>query len=85
MAIITPALISALKTSFQKHFQDALATAPSTYLQVATVIPSTTASNTYGWLGQFPSCASGSVSVSSRTWRPRATRSPTSSSNRPWA
>ena len=32
MAIITPALISALKTSFQKHFQDALATAPSTYL-----------------------------------------------------
>ncbi len=25
MAIITPALISALKTSFQKHFQDALA------------------------------------------------------------
>ncbi|HGN8665562.1 TPA: Mu-like prophage major head subunit gpT family protein, partial [Pseudomonas aeruginosa] len=54
MAIITPALISALKTSFQKHFQDALATAPSTYLQVATVIPSTTASNTYGWLGQFP-------------------------------
>ncbi|HCL3956155.1 TPA: Mu-like prophage major head subunit gpT family protein, partial [Pseudomonas aeruginosa] len=54
MAIITPALISALKTSFQKHFQDALAKAPSTYLQVATVIPSTTASNTYGWLGQFP-------------------------------
>ncbi|RHW21887.1 Mu-like prophage major head subunit gpT family protein [Pseudomonas jilinensis] len=54
MAIITPALISALKTSFQKHFQDALATAPSAYLEVATVIQSTTASNTYGWLGQFP-------------------------------
>ncbi|WP_276145420.1 phage protease [Pseudomonas aeruginosa] len=67
---LLPALISALKTSFQKHFQDALATAPSTYLQVATVIPSTTASNTYGWLGSSPSCASGSVSVSSRTWGP---------------
>ena len=54
MAIITPALISALKTSFQKHFQDALSTAPSAYLQIATRIQSTTASNTYGWLGQFP-------------------------------
>lgn len=54
MAIVTPALISALKTSFEKHFQDALATAPSAYLEIATVIQSTTASNTYGWLGQFP-------------------------------
>ncbi|MDF5983063.1 Mu-like prophage major head subunit gpT family protein [Pseudomonas aeruginosa] len=85
MAIITPALISALKTSFQKHFQDALATAPSTYLQVATVIPSTTASNTYGWLGQFPAARVDRSACHQATWRPRATRSPTSSSNRPWA
>lgn len=54
MAIITPALIQSLKTAFQKHFQDGLETAPSEYSKIATVVQSTTASNTYGWLGQFP-------------------------------
>jgi len=54
MAIITPALISALFTGFNANFQGALDTAPSVMAKVATVIPSTTASNTYGWLGQFP-------------------------------
>lgn len=54
MAIITPSLIQSLKTGFQKHFQDGLETAPSEYSKIATVVQSTTASNTYGWLGQFP-------------------------------
>ena len=54
MAIITPALIQGLKTGFQKHFQDGLAVVPSEYSKIATVVQSTTASNTYGWLGQFP-------------------------------
>lgn len=54
MAIVTPALIAALKTSFQKHFQDALQAAPSEFQKLATVVGSTSASNTYGWLGQFP-------------------------------
>ncbi len=54
MAIVTPALISALKTGFQKNFQDGLQTAESAWNRIATEINSTTASNTYGWLGQFP-------------------------------
>lgn len=54
MAIVTAALIAALKTSFQKHFQDALQAAPSEYKKLATVVSSSSASNTYGWLGQFP-------------------------------
>lgn len=54
MAMVTPALLRALNTSFQKHFQDGLAKAPSTFKDIATVVQSSTASNTYGWLGQFP-------------------------------
>lgn len=54
MAMITPALLKALNTAFQKHFQDGLARAQSTYQEIATVVPSNTTSNTYGWLGQFP-------------------------------
>ncbi len=54
MAIITPALLSALKTGFMKQFQDGLASAESAWNKIATEINSTTASNTYGWLGQFP-------------------------------
>ncbi len=54
MAIITPALLLALNTGFKKSFQDALDTAESQYLRIATTVPSTTSSETYGWLGQFP-------------------------------
>lgn len=54
MAMVTPDLLKALNTVFQKNFQDGLAKAESTYTEIATVINSTTASNTYGWLGQFP-------------------------------
>ena len=55
MALVTPALISALFTGFNKNFQDALGEVPSQYTEIATVIQSTTKSNTYGWLGKFPS------------------------------
>lgn len=54
MAIVTPALLTALKTGFKKNFQDGLQTAESAWNRIATEINSTTASNTYGWLGQFP-------------------------------
>jgi phage major head subunit gpT-like protein len=56
MAIITPSLITALNTAYRADFQSAYQSfqASSLYARVATVIPSTTASNTYGWLGQFP-------------------------------
>ena len=52
--IVTPALVKALFTGFRNEFQGQLELAPSAYQQIATVIKSTTASNTYGWLGQFP-------------------------------
>ena len=52
--IITPAVIKALFTGFNKNFQDGLKQADSQYQQLATVTNSTSASTTYGWLGQVP-------------------------------
>ena len=52
--IITPDTLKALFTGFKKNFQDGLQMADSQYKEIATVIPSSTASNTYGWLGQWP-------------------------------
>lgn len=54
MAIITPALLQSLKVGFSKAFQDALTGTPTDWQKVATRVPSSTASNTYGWLNQFP-------------------------------
>jgi phage major head subunit gpT-like protein len=54
MAVITPALLTSLRTGFSKAFQDALADTPTDFARVATVVPSSNASNTYGWLNQFP-------------------------------
>ncbi|QHJ80040.1 MAG: hypothetical protein [Caudoviricetes sp.] len=52
--IITPATITALMTVYRKEFQGALSAAPSQYQQIAMTVPSSSKSNTYGWLGQFP-------------------------------
>ncbi|MFN3752368.1 MAG: Mu-like prophage major head subunit gpT family protein [Thiobacillus sp.] len=54
MAIITPALLTALRTGFSKAFQDALAATQTDWEKIATRVPSSSASNTYGWLNQFP-------------------------------
>lgn len=54
MANVTPELVKALFVGFGKNFRDGLAKAPSQYTKIATVIKSTTASNTYAWLGQMP-------------------------------
>lgn len=54
MAIITPALITSLRTGFSKAFQDALDATPTEWEKIATRVPSSNASNTYGWLNQFP-------------------------------
>lgn len=54
MAVITPALITSLRTGFSKAFQDALAATPTDWAKVATRVPSSNTSNTYGWLNQFP-------------------------------
>ena len=54
--IITAAVLDAIRTGFQKKFADAFAAAraASFYQEVATTVPSTAASETYGWLGDFP-------------------------------
>lgn len=54
IAIVTPALIKALFTGFRNDYQDTLEAAPAVFNQVATITPSSTASNTYDWLVQFP-------------------------------
>ncbi len=52
--IITPPVIKALFTAFMKNYQDGLGMAESQYAKIATIIKSSTASNTYGWLNQWP-------------------------------
>ncbi len=56
MALITPALLNALSTGYRKTFQDAYEAmrAETFFEKVATTVPSGSASNTYGWLGDFP-------------------------------
>lgn len=56
MAVLTPALLTALTTGFRKEYQSAFdAAMPEVqYTKLATVVPSSTKSNTYGWLGDFP-------------------------------
>jgi len=54
MAIVTPALLKSLFTSYHTFFQKGLGMARPQYNKIATVIQSSTASNTYGWLGQWP-------------------------------
>lgn len=54
MANVTPELVKNLFIGFGKQFKEGLASAPSQYSKIATVVKSTTASNTYAWLGQMP-------------------------------
>jgi phage major head subunit gpT-like protein len=54
MAIITPSLLLSLRTGLVKIFQDTMKDTPTDWQRIATLVPSSTASNTYGWLGEFP-------------------------------
>jgi phage major head subunit gpT-like protein len=56
MAITSPALLTNLNTALQSSFKDAYAAmrTEAFWDRVATLVPSTTASNTYSWLGDFP-------------------------------
>lgn len=54
MANVTPELVKALFVGFAKNFKEGLAKASSQYSKIATLVKSTTASNTYAWLGQMP-------------------------------
>lgn len=52
--IITDSSLNALFTGFKAAFRQGKAKAVTSWQQIATEVPSSTASNTYGWLGQFP-------------------------------
>lgn len=54
MAIVSSALINALRTGYSREFETAKAKAPTQWASIATRVPSGNTSNTYGWLGQFP-------------------------------
>jgi phage major head subunit gpT-like protein len=54
MAAITPALIKALLVGWRADFQAGMKTADHQWRKIATEVPSTTNSNTYGWLGKMP-------------------------------
>ncbi|UCX05429.1 Mu-like prophage major head subunit gpT family protein [Shewanella glacialimarina] len=54
MAAINAPSLQALRTMVRMEFQNALNNVEPQYLQVASVVPSNTKSNTYGWLGSMP-------------------------------
>jgi phage major head subunit gpT-like protein len=51
---ITPAALRALQTQFSGLFQSGYDSVEPFYQQVATVVPSSTKSNTYGWMASIP-------------------------------
>ena len=51
---INNANLKALFVAFNAAFKEGLGQAASQYGQIATTVPSTTAAEEYGWLGQLP-------------------------------
>lgn len=52
--IINKGNLTTLFTAFKAAFQRGFAKAESQYKKIATVVPSTTGAEEYGWLGKFP-------------------------------
>lgn len=51
---VTRGNLNTLFVAFNAAFKQGLGQAPSQYQRIATVVPSTTKSNEYGWLGKIP-------------------------------
>lgn len=51
---VTRGNLQALEVAFNAAFKQGLGQAPSLYQRIATVVPSSTKSNEYGWLGKMP-------------------------------
>lgn len=51
---ITPGLLQALFAGYRAEYQKAFEAAEPQWSRVATLVPSSTATNLYAWLGQFP-------------------------------
>lgn len=54
MALVNAATLTALNTAIKQTFQKGIDSVEPEYTQIATVVPSSTASNTYDWLGELP-------------------------------
>ncbi len=52
--IVTPAVLQALMVGYSRKFQEGQSMAKSQFLTVATKVPSSGKSTTYGWLGKWP-------------------------------
>ncbi len=52
--VITPALLDAVNKGFKATFQKAFEGYASMYASVATIVPSNSSEETYGWLGDIP-------------------------------
>lgn len=52
--IITPSALTSLMVGFNNAFEGGKTQAASQYRQIATVVPSSAKSTTYGWLGKWP-------------------------------
>lgn len=52
--IVNAGNLRALYIAFKASFTSGLGSAESQYQKIATVVPSTTKANEYGWLGKFP-------------------------------
>jgi len=52
--LINQANLANVYTGFKASFSKGFAGAPSAYKTIATIVPSSTREETYGWLGQFP-------------------------------
>lgn len=54
MPKVDAAALDALNTAAQTHFQNGFAGVKPQYERIATVVPSSSSSNTYAWLGDIP-------------------------------
>lgn len=54
MAYITDSTLADLRTIIKREFAEGLKGGEDSYKQVAMLVPSSTASNTYAWLSEFP-------------------------------
>ena len=52
--VITAGILAALRLVFSKAFKEGLGSAPTDWAKVATEMPSTGATNLYGWLSKIP-------------------------------
>lgn len=52
--IVTPAILQALFIGFRTEYRAGYSEAATAWMNIASTIPSSTTSNTYDWLGDFP-------------------------------